>query len=396
MEDQLEVDGNAYFDDYVTVDLGIGLGTTPNSSYGIIMNSSTAPSYGGYFVGDVRGVWGGWSGDPVNQFAYLGGEEYGVFATAGTSSSSLIKIGGEFNATTTAEAKGVLARANGYGSDVTAGVSGYAYNYSTGPVYGGYFVAGNLGTGLEYGVYGLASNYGVRGAYLSDPDDHFAYMGSLAYGVYANSGASDETSSRYGGRFYSRSQSSSYGVRTTAYGYGTSSAYGVYGSASNSTSTGPVYALYGTASAAGGGSAYGLYVSSGTKSWVNPDPDDPTKAIVYATLEGGENGTYWRGTARLTDGFAEVALPDHFRKVTSPEHPVTVTVTPVGECNGLMLVERGNERIVVKELMGGQSDVEFDFIIMGMRLGYEDFNPYIDNVDYVPFQNNHEAMDESE
>jgi len=52
--------------------------------------------------------------------------------------------------------------------------------------------------------------------------------------------------------------------------------------------------------------------------------------------------------------------------------------------------------VLVKELMGGNSDAEFDFIVMGTRLGYEDYEPIIDNVDYVPFQGNQSGLDEDE
>jgi hypothetical protein len=50
-----------------------------------------------------------------------------------------------------------------------------------------------------------------------------------------------------------------------------------------------------------------------------PDPSDPGKEIVYVALEGGEAGTYVRGTGQLNDGKAVLALPEHFRLVTAAD-----------------------------------------------------------------------------
>jgi hypothetical protein len=180
-----------------------------------------------------------------------------------------------------------------------------------------------------------------------------------------------------------------------SYSYGTASTivnYGLYGIASGGVSN---YALYGWGS--GGTNNYGLYVAGGTKSWVNPDPEDPSKAIAYATIESGENETVYRGRARLVNGRALVKLPDHFRKVTSPKYPVTVQVTPRDlDSLGLAVVKSTNAEIEVGELYRGTGNYEFDYVVQGVRLGYEDYNPVINNVDYVPFQGNQASVDKSE
>jgi hypothetical protein len=122
---------------------------------------------------------------------------------------------------------------------------------------------------------------------------------------------------------------------------------------------------------------YGIWTNgtidtSGTKSFVQPDPTDPTQAIYYAALEGGEAGTYYRGSGQLVDGTAVVELPEHFSLVTE-EEGLTVQVTPRADCNGLYVAEVTTRRIVVKELHGGTSNARFDFFINGVRLGYQDF-----------------------
>jgi hypothetical protein len=108
-----------------------------------------------------------------------------------------------------------------------------------------------------------------------------------------------------------------------------------------------------------------------TKALVQDHPADPTKEIVYVSLEGPEAGTYIRGTARLINGEAVINLPEHFSLITS-EEGLTVQLTPWGECNGLYVAERSTSRIVVKELRGGTSNVKFDYLVQGVRKGHED------------------------
>jgi predicted acyltransferase (DUF342 family) len=116
----------------------------------------------------------------------------------------------------------------------------------------------------------------------------------------------------------------------------------------------------------------------GIKFFAQPHPMDSTKVITYAALEGPEAGTYVRGTAQLVDGEVMIELPESFRLVTS-EEGLTAQITPLEECNGLYVVEKTPERIVVKELMSGSSNARFDYLIQGVRKGYEDFEPIRDD-----------------
>ncbi len=149
------------------------------------------------------------------------------------------------------------------------------------------------------------------------------------------------------------------------------------------TNFGYFYRFYGNSSAAyaveidkNGATSGGLKVTGnfdvvgGTKNFIQDHPYDPKKEIVYVSLEGGEAGTYWRGTSQLQNGVAKVSLPEHFGLVTS-EHGLTVQVTPRGDCNGLYVESSTPNEIVVKELMGGRSNVVFDYLVMGIRKGFE-------------------------
>ncbi len=428
------------------------------STYGLRASWATNPNYSyAYLAAQDNAVFGraGVSGDTSNRYGgrfytytqgmatalhgYAGGygsvETRGLYSAAYNTSTGDV-FAGKFSAEDGGSGNqyGVHASALANASGEKAyGVYGSGANSSTGEAFGGYF----KGDGdASYGVYAEADEYPIYAAQSGDTDHYYAYLASSNYGIYARVGTSAASNVKCGGAFYSYSDSISYGafmlgesdsnVAYGAYGYarqnGASNAYGGYfANASDGTGTrigvyagsngnawSGNYALYAGATGATAGQNYGLYsyvsnatdyalyAPNGQKSWVNPDPEDPAKSIVYVTLEGGISGTYHAGRARLSGGRVTVVLPDHFRKVTSPEENVMVTVTPRGRCNGLFVSESDNASFTVEELAGGESNVEFDFIVMGYRLGYEDYEPIRENLDYVPFQGNLEGMDETE
>jgi hypothetical protein len=109
---------------------------------------------------------------------------------------------------------------------------------------------------------------------------------------------------------------------------------------------------------------------TGSKNFRHAHPTDADKVLVYVSLEGGEAGTYWRGTAQLKDGRAVVALPSHFGLVTSPSG-LTVQLTPLGNSPGLWVGEKTPDRFVVHERDGGSGSVRFDYFVQGVRQGFE-------------------------
>jgi hypothetical protein len=118
----------------------------------------------------------------------------------------------------------------------------------------------------------------------------------------------------------------------------------------------------------------GNILKTGTVSFVENHPFDPNKQIVYVSLEGGEAGTYVRGEAKLSNGEAEITLPEHFALVTEKEG-VTAQLTCIDECKGLRVIEVSNSILKVKELNNGQSNVRFYYLVNGVRNGYKNFNP---------------------
>src|SRR6266700_67918 len=108
--------------------------------------------------------------------------------------------------------------------------------------------------------------------------------------------------------------------------------------------------------------------ATGTKPFVQANPTDPTREIVYIALEGGEAGTYLRGSGQLQSGKAVLALPEHFGLVTE-NSGLTVQLTPRGQWLQLYVVELDTAQLVVREAQG-KSGV-FDYLIQGVRRGSE-------------------------
>jgi len=112
----------------------------------------------------------------------------------------------------------------------------------------------------------------------------------------------------------------------------------------------------------------GDFAASGTKSFVQPHPEDPAREIWFACLEGNEAGTYFRGRAALARGRAVLSVPEEFRFVTE-EEGLTVQLTPRGAGAALWIESSDLHAIVVR----GEKDLEFDYFVNGVRRGHADF-----------------------
>jgi len=288
--------------------------------------------------------------------------------------------------------------AGGYFKDIDH--SGYAYvgygDYgieARGSVSGGYF-ANTDGTSsalLGSGSYGVEGYGAYMGGYFSDTDG--TGLASLAYGDYGV-----EASGTYGirgfgstmGGYFKDSDSSGYsnvgegdiGIRSYGNGAG--------GTFEELDGSGYAYVAYdGIGIEAGGNFAGGWFLDldnitwafvgastykitgTGAVSFVQNHPYDRDSVIVYAAPEGDEVATYTRGTARLVGGEARVPLGETFKWVTNPDIGLTTYLTPVGEWSDLYVAERTTEEIVVRSA-GGAQDGAFDYMIYGLRIGFEE------------------------
>jgi hypothetical protein len=118
-------------------------------------------------------------------------------------------------------------------------------------------------------------------------------------------------------------------------------------------------------------SGYKIY-GNGSVSFVQDHPGEKDKVIVYSAPEGDEVAVYTRGTARLVAGEARVPLGATFRWVANPDIGLTAQLTPHGDCNGLYVESLSTDELVVRELNGGASSAVFDYVVHGLRIGFEE------------------------
>lgn len=123
----------------------------------------------------------------------------------------------------------------------------------------------------------------------------------------------------------------------------------------------------------------GDYGGTGAKYFVEPHPTDATQVIHYISLEGGESGTYTRGTAVAASGTTIIQLPEHFSLVTDPEG-LTVQLTPVGAAATMYVESADLSQIVVHS----NRSVTFHYMVNGIRRGYTAFQPVADGLEFVP------------
>jgi hypothetical protein len=110
-----------------------------------------------------------------------------------------------------------------------------------------------------------------------------------------------------------------------------------------------------------------------TKSFRVENPSQPGTDIWYTCPEGPEAAAYIRGTGHLVNGTAVITFPDHFRTVANPDG-ITIQLTPLSaESRGLAVVEKTLDRLVVRELSNGGGTYDFDYLVMAVRQGYENY-----------------------
>lgn len=158
-----------------------------------------------------------------------------------------------------------------------------------------------------------------------------------------------------------------YGIYLADQDFGKLDSYAIYSAGGTSYHAGDLG--IGTPLPAAALDVNGDFVASGTKSFRQDHPVDPTREIWFVCLEGNEAGTYFRGTGRLHAGEAVIPVPEEFALVTAAPG-LTVQVTALGDAR-LWVASKGLDHIVVR----GSADVEFDYLVNGVRAGYETFEP---------------------
>jgi hypothetical protein len=330
---------------------------TGAGAYGIAALGDTA---GGYF-GDSNGGTGyAVAGTGNRGIEGYGTEAGGYFREIGDSSRAFLGYAGKGVDGSGPTAGGYFNCQMGSGyAQVGFGNQGIAGHGSEA---GGYFEDTN-NTGYAYVGYGdvAIDGYGTgAGAHFLSPGpmrntEVWLAYGSLNYGLKADGGWT-------GGVF----SADSIGIDATGGTVGIMARGGSEGAYLTDSGSGNIVhvAAFGTYKIQGGG----------TNAFAQNHPTDKNRIIVYASPEGDEVATYTRGTARLENGRARVALGETFQWVTNPDLGLTAQVTAREACQGLFVEAVTPTEIVVRELGEGKSSARFDYVVTGLRIGFEEIS----------------------
>ena len=242
----------------------------------------------------------------------------------------------------------------------------------------------------NYGVMGHSNGVGVRGEYSDNPTSDFGELGAPGIGIRASG-------STWAGDFNGAVDIS--GNLSVATAYTTHRLVVESGDAETMRLIGPNSFGYGARLNLGDSdyvyidepvdddmeihasdvTVSGNFTVTGAKNFLQPHPSDPTKAIRFTCLEGNESGTYFRGSARLFDGVAEIEVPEVFR-LASEREGLTVQLTARGPRADLWVETKDLNTIIVR----GAYDVEFDYFVNGVRRGFANLPTIVDNKSIKP------------
>jgi hypothetical protein len=317
------------------------LGIDGAGDYGVYGDdgNTTNPNFGGIGTSNY-GVYGEYGAEEF--WGALGSSTSGVYGRLGGSSQSLTP--GDY------AVKGIgVENASQAGTD-------YTYNNTIGGVMG-------------YNVEGVAYSFGVAGYTETNPANRAGGVlgafydanqwGSLAY--------ENSSGTRYGGYFTNTTT----GNGKSQAGQSSSIGIGVYGDLFGAHVHGNVYGLYAE------GVDYGIYANGDvyrTGADVHLQTDMNGQNNVMYTLVSPEMTVQTYGIGQMQNGKSNIAFDAVFASMVSSAEPIIVTITPIGESKGVYLDRVDDKGFVVAENNNGKSNVQFSWIAIGKRQGYENMS----------------------
>jgi len=321
------------------------IGTTSTALVGDLMNGVSNAAFpwalNGYSTQNGSGVYGSvQSGTTL--FGGVQGEYYGT-NTMGTGVRGI-------NGGTTAGTAFNSAGTGVFGDATTAGSYKFGV-YGTG---GSSTRSGGV-IGYDYGV-----ALGALGYYASNALDYAVYGFGLAHANGVAGGKPGKSAS--GSSFANSDQSAQLTEVNTNIGLG------IYGGMMGGWMRGLVYGTHVK------GERYSLYVDG--KTYMN----EPITQLVETT---GDRQTVYgssamkveisdRGKSTLANGQTYIAFSEAFKQTisTNPDE-LTITVSPMGNSNGIYILSYDENGFTVMENNSGSSNVAFNWIAIGTRKDYE-------------------------
>ncbi len=361
---------------------------------------------GGWNKGEGKGVYG--ENDLYGNYGYLGTNNNGAYGQHGTSANrgalgSLTS--GAYGLFEANGNQGTLGLEN-YGVQGTNGTSNFwaALGTSNAGVYARLrpdntspqtLVANDFaikGLGVEIGTLNTnrGSSYsnqvgGVMGYNTVGTEYSAGVVGhtDVSYADRRTSGVFGgiENSTQWGALGYESSGGSNYGgYFSNATGTGTGKAVsdpsssigiGVFGDLFGAHIDGQVYGLYAS------GQNYGIYAHGDmyrTGADVHLQQNANGENTVMYTLVTTEMTVQTYGIGTMQQGKSNINFDQAFADVVSTNEPIIVTITPVGQTKGVYLEQVDGNGFSVSENNNGKSDVQFSWIAIGKRKGFENMS----------------------
>jgi len=149
----------------------------------------------------------------------------------------------------------------------------------------------------------------------------------------------------------------------------------VRGEVAGFTSSGPLYASYNL------GNEY----TTGVQGNIHTVGEE---RIASYSIASPDVKIYADGSGNLKDGSCYIEFEEAFKKIISSETRPNVVVTPLAECNGIYISEISENGFTVVENNAGRSNIEFSWIAIGKRAGYETRPILPEPIARIDFDNN--------
>jgi len=107
---------------------------------------------------------------------------------------------------------------------------------------------------------------------------------------------------------------------------------------------------------------------------VHLQQDNSGQNNIMYTLVSPEMTIQTYGIGQLQNGKAGIEFDEAFSNIVSTSEPIIVTITPIGESEGVHLEQVDGKGFRVAENRSGKSSVQFSWIAIGKRAGYENLS----------------------
>lgn len=406
-----------------------GAATGAARTYGVYGNSSsTTPNASGVKgeangAGAVNGVWGVSSAAAGTGLYGLASSATGtgIFGSNNAAAGAAIGFAGFFTSSQTGGAAlaAGLGGATYYTSSAVSGVAAATIAGGAGILGASFNATGTGVVGLNtaaavapVGVYGVNTGVANGTGFLTATCRKAIYGqannlgGTYLFGVYGSGGNNARTGGVFGlnggTTFYSAGALGYYTsgfANISVYGFGsaftTGAAAGRMHNNNNNNTAGEIFlpetnnniglGIYG--GVMGGwikglvygvnlsGEKYGAYVHGKTITndvlvVLNNNENSENRIATYATTSTKvEIST--KGKHKLESGSVFVAFDADFMNLVSSAEPIIITCTPLGNTNGVYVSSISSEGFTVVENNKGVASVDFNWIAIGVKKGYE-------------------------